>query len=99
MLDTNVIYIVIGLASLVVGTLVGWFIMKRSIKAKDSLAMSKAQSILKEAESEAEVLKKNKILEAKEKFLQLKTEHEKVISEKDRNINAAENRLKQKETA
>ena len=31
--------------------------------------------------------------------MQLKSEHEKVISEKDKNINAAENRIKQKETA
>ena len=37
-------------------------------------------------------------LEAKEKFFQLKTEHEKAIVEKDKNINIAENRIKQKET-
>ncbi|MCX6291733.1 MAG: ribonuclease Y [Bacteroidetes bacterium] len=98
-MDINVINIVIGLAAFVVGIIVTWIVVKRSMKAKDDAALSKAQSILKEAESEAEVLKKNKILEAKEKFLQLKTEHEKVISEKDRNINAAENRIKQKEAA
>jgi ribonuclease Y len=57
----------------------------------------KSTNILKEAEAEAEVLKKDKILQAKEKFLQLKSEHEKVINEKNQRILSAENRLKQRE--
>ncbi len=94
-----IINIIVGLVSLLVGILAAWLLIKKSMKAKDGAAISKAQSILREAEAEAEVIKKNKILEAKEKFLQLKSEHEKVISEKDRNLNAAENRFKQKESA
>ena len=81
-----------------IGGFIAWAIVKRSYKAKELIAGDKAKMILKEAESEAEVLKKNKILEAKEKFFQLKTEHEKAIVEKDKNINIAENRIKQKET-
>jgi len=50
-----------------------------------------------EAESEAEMIKKDKILQAKEKFLQLKTEHEKVINEKNSKILMAENKIKQRE--
>ena len=42
-------------------------------------------------------MKNEKILQAKEKFLQLKTEHEKIISEKNQQILVAENRIKQKE--
>jgi ribonuclease Y len=57
----------------------------------------KSRKIISEAESEAEVIKKEKILQAKEKFLQLKTEHEKVINEKNGRIAQAENRIKQKE--
>ena len=97
--DEIIITTIVGLTSLLLGILIAWLLIRRSMKAKDGVALSKAQIILKEAESEAEVIKKNKILEAKEKFLQLKTEHEKVISEKDRNMNAAENRVKQKEAA
>ena len=95
---TIIILIATGVAALVIGGLISWAIVKRSYKAKESIAGDKAKMILKEAESEAEVLKKNKILEAKEKFFQLKTEHEKAIGEKDKNINIAENRIKQKET-
>jgi ribonuclease Y len=45
----------------------------------------------------AEVVKKEKILQAKEKFLQLKSEHEKFIHEKNEEVARNENRLKQKE--
>jgi ribonuclease Y len=55
-------------------------------------------NIIREAEVEAEVLKKDKILQAKERFLQLKSEHEKVINEKNQKILIVENRLKQRET-
>ena len=40
--------------------------------------------------------RKKKILQAKERFLQLKTEHEKVINEKNNWIGQAENRIKQR---
>ena len=99
MTDEILILIIVGIGALLLGVLIAWLVIRRSMKSKEGAAASKAQSIIKEAEAEAEVLKKNKILEAKEKFLQLKTEHEKVISEKDRNINVAENRVKQKEAA
>jgi len=42
-------------------------------------------------------LKKNKLLEAKERFLQMKAEHEQQINEKNNNINQRENSVKQKE--
>jgi len=60
-------------------------------------AEKKGDVFLKEAEVKAEGLKNEKILQAKEKFLQLKTEHEKIISEKNQQILVAENRIKQKE--
>ncbi len=99
-MDQNLIIITISaVVALILGIAIGWFILKRSIKVKESVAGDKAKAIIKEAEAEADVLKKNRILEAKEKFLQLKTEHEKAITEKDKNINIAENRIKQKEAA
>ncbi len=54
--------------------------------------------IIREAESESEVIKKDKMLQAKERFLQLKTEHEKYINERNNRVNVAESRIKQKET-
>ena len=50
----------------------------------------KSKKIISEAEAEAEVLRKEKILQAKERFLQLKSEHEKVINEKNNWIGQAE---------
>jgi len=62
-----------------IGFAISRFLLNKALKARENAANSKAKAILKEAENEAEVLKKNKILEAKEKFLQLKSEHEKAI--------------------
>lgn len=78
----------------VVGLLIG--IALANTLLKKSLE-KKSQQVLKDAEAEGEVLKKEKILQAKEKFLQLKTEHEKVINEKNNHLQVAENRIKQKE--
>ncbi|MBK6397486.1 MAG: ribonuclease Y [Bacteroidetes bacterium] len=98
--EISLLYLLIGvIVALIVGYVLANSLAKKAALQKEQVAGDKAKIIIKEAESEAEVLKKNKILEAKEKFLQLKSEHEKVISEKDKNINAAENRIKQKETA
>ena len=97
--DINLLYLLIGVVvSLIAGFVLANSLAKKATLAKTQLAGDKAQIIIREAEAEAEVIKKNKILEAKEKFLNLKTEHEKAISEKDKVINAAENRIKQKET-
>lgn len=56
---------------------------------------SKYDSILKEAETEAEVIKKNKLLEVKEKFLNKKADLEKEVSIRNQKIQQAENKLKQ----
>ena len=65
----------------------------------DKAINGKKRKILSEAEAEGEVIKKDKILQAKEKFLQLKAEHEKYINEKNSKIAGIENKMKQKETA
>ena len=81
---------IVGLACLIVGSAVGYVLFQLILKKQK-------ESIIKEAETEAEVLKKERILQAKEKFLQLKTEHEKVINERNNKVIQAENRIKQKE--
>ena len=57
----------------------------------------KTRQLVQDAEAEAEMIKKEKALQAKEKFLQLKAEHEKVINERNSKLAAAENKLKQRE--
>ena len=55
------------------------------------------EKIIKEAETEAEVIKKNKLLEVKEKFLNKKADLEKKVAIRNQKIQQAENKLKQRE--
>ncbi len=91
-MDTNsTIFIGAGaLGGILLGVLITYLIIKKSNQ-------NKANKIIKEAEAEAEVIKKEKMLQAKEKFLQLKAEHEKSINEKNQALQIAENKAKQKE--
>ncbi|MES2284830.1 MAG: ribonuclease Y [Bacteroidota bacterium] len=82
--------ITVALIGLVLGAIIAFLVIKKSNEGK-------ATNIVKDAEAKAEVIKTDKILQAKEKFLQLKAEHEKVINEKNQNILQAETRIKQKE--
>ena len=52
---------------------------------------------LKKAEEEAEMVKKNKMVEAKEKFIALKLEHDNAVREQDKRIQQQEQRLQQRE--
>ena len=58
---------------------------------------TKYDTIIKEAETEAEVIKKNKLLEVKEKFLNKKADLEKEVAQRNQKIQQAENKLKQRE--
>ncbi len=86
----NGLTLVFSLAALVLGCGASYLIWQQALR-------NKSRKIISEAESEAEVIKKEKILQAKEKFLQLKAEHEKVINEKNGRISIAESRIKQRE--
>ena len=83
--------IIIAIASVVAGGLLTITFLRKGIAKKGEL-------LLNEAKNQAEVNKKDKILQAKEKFLQLKADHEKYINEKNIIISRNENRIKQKET-
>lgn len=88
--------------SAIVGIAIGFFIAKILERNNASHVISRAKksatSILKEAKSEAESIKKDKILQAKEKFLELKAEHEKVILGRDKKISDTEKRTRDKES-
>lgn len=91
-------YIIIAaLGGLVAGALISFLLTRKNNQQIIASAEEKAKLLVKEAETKGEILLKDKMLEAKERFYQLKTEHEKHISEKDKNILQAENRIKQKE--
>ena len=85
-------YIVVPIVTFVVGGLLTWLGMR-------FLLRSKYDSILQEAEKEAEVIKKNKMLEVKEKFLHLKADLEKQVAQRNSKIQSVEAKLKQRELA
>jgi ribonuclease Y len=99
-METNTILIIVG--SIVVGLIIGVVITKILEKNNASKlvknAKKEAASILKEANHEGESLKKDKILQAKEKFIELKSEHEKVILSRDKKMAEAEKRTRDKES-
>ena len=96
-MDQTVIFIIIGVISLIVGVTAGRFLFAKNTKKQIEEAELQAQNILKEAESRAETIKKEKQLEAKERFVQLKSEHDKEVLERNRKLSDAESRIKQKE--
>lgn len=98
-MDNNIIFLIVAG---IIGIGIGFFIAKLLEKKKASGIITNAkqtsQNILKEAKSEGEALKKDKILQAKEKFIELKSEHEKVILSRDKKIAEAEKRTRDKES-
>jgi len=89
-----IVYVLLGIA---IGVVIGRFLLRSLLKKQEIAAQNKAKRILKEAEQEAEMLKKNRLLEAKEKFLHLKTEHEREVNQKNNTLNQRENSIRQKE--
>ncbi|WP_242157435.1 ribonuclease Y [Aestuariivivens sediminis] len=98
-MDNLIIFIIGGV---VLGLIIG-FIIAKSIEKSNASKLIKdakrsAASILKEANNEGEAIKKDKILQAKEKFIELKAEHEKVILARDKKMAEAEKRTRDKES-
>ncbi len=98
-MDQNVLFIIIGVTALIVGLIAGRIFFAKNTKKQVEEAEHLAQNILKEAELRAETIKKEKQVEAKERFVQLKAEHERDVLERNRKVLDSENRAKQKELA
>ncbi len=98
-MEPTVLYIIIGVVALVAGLIAGKVLFAKNTKKQLEEAEAQAQSLIKEAELRAETIKKEKQLEAKEKFVQLKAEHDKEVLDRNRKINESENRIKQKEVS
>jgi len=95
----DIIFIIIAaIVGLIIGFLISKTIDNKSAAGTLKTAEKKAAKLLEDAEKEGTNLKKNKIFQAKEKFIELKSEHEKVIISKDQKINEAEKRTKDKES-
>ena len=84
------LYIITGFVGLLVGAVIAYIL-------SNSRLNKKVQTRLEEAENQAEAIKRDKLLEVKEKFLNKKAELEKEVQIRDQKLQQNENRLRQKE--
>jgi ribonuclease Y len=87
----NIVFI---LAALIVGLALGYVVfvaMRKTQLEKDK------QSIIEEAKLQGENIKKDRILEAKEKYMQLRSDYEQETNRRSNELGNSENRIKQKE--
>src|SRR5574344_2701038 len=82
--------IIIAVASLIVGGVVGFVIFRYVVTGKYN-------EMIASAEKSADVIKEKKLLEVKEKFLNKKSELEKEVQVRNQHIQQSENKLKQRE--
>ena len=86
----TMVTIAIAIVCFIIGAGLSYLFFRYGLKTK-------YDNIIKEAETEAEVIKKNKLLEVKEKFLNKKADLEKEVAIRNQKIQQAENKLKQRE--
>ncbi|MDA0774463.1 MAG: ribonuclease Y [Bacteroidetes bacterium] len=87
-----------GIAGLGLGLLLSKIIQTNKANTIISSAENKAKNIIQNAKHKGERIRKDKIFQAKERFIELKGEHEKVILEREKKILESENRIKEKES-
>lgn len=96
-MELSIVTLIVAIAALLVGIVAGKFIFAKDTKKKVEEADLHAQNLIKEAELRAETVRKEKEVAAKEKFVQLKAEHEKEVLERNRKVGEGEARIRQKE--
>lgn len=93
--------IIIGVICLVIGAVAGMFFSKSSLNTKAKFIIDDAQknadNLIEKANVQAESIKKEKNLQAKEKFLELKSQHDADIQAREKKMQDAEKRTKDKE--
>src|SRR5690554_2152470 len=99
-MQTTVITVVAGIvATIILSLMLSNVLYRRKLRKRQREAEEKAQLIIKEAEITAENIKKDKILEAKEKILKMRSEFEEESNRKKSLIINNEQKLKQREQA
>jgi ribonuclease Y len=96
-MDPIIIYIIIGAAALILGIVLGKLVFAKNTQKQIAEAEQQAQKIIADGNLQAENLKKEKLLEAKEKFVQLKADHERDVLQRNQKLVESEARIKQKE--
>ena len=96
-MEPIILYIIIGAAALILGIILGKLVFAKNTQKQIAEAEHQAQKIIADGQLQAENLKKEKLLEAKEKFVQLKDDHERDVLQRNQKLVESEGRIKQKE--
>ena len=97
-MDSTIILIITGIVGVAGGFSVAKFLEKSTLNNLVKNAKKEASNIVRDATNDAENIKRDKMLQAKEKFIELKAEHEQVILSRDRKVAEVEKRVRDKES-
>lgn len=97
MSDVTIVVLISAVVSIAIGLLIGSLLSRRKAQKTTEETLEKSKLIIKEAEIAAENLKKDKILEAKEKILKMRSEFEEEANRKKNQIISNEQKIKQRE--
>ncbi|ACU06976.1 Hydrolase (HAD superfamily) [Flavobacteriaceae bacterium 3519-10] len=99
---TTTVAIIIGIVCLIAGAAIGMLFSKSSLNTKAKFilddARKNAENLLDKANVQAESIRKEKQLQAKEKFLELKSQHDADIQSREKKMQETEKRIKDKES-
>jgi ribonucrease Y len=96
-MGSTIIAVVVAIGALIIGIFLGKIIFAKNTKQQVDDADALAKKTIEDAKTLAETLKEKKILEAKEHFLQLKSTHEKEVTQRNQKIVENENKIKQQQ--
>ena len=96
-MEPYIISIITGVVALIIGVIAGKQLFSKNTRKQVEEAQIMAEKIIADGQIQAETLKKEKLLEAKEKFVQLKSDHDRDVLQRTQKINESENKIKQKE--
>ncbi len=97
-MDSTLILIITGIIGIAGGYIIAKIMEKSNVSGMVESAKKEAALILRDANLEGESTKKDKILQAKEKFIELKAEHEEVIKNREMKVIEVEKRILVKES-
>lgn len=89
--------IIAAVVAIVVGFLIGYFLMQKVLKERNDATALEAQNALADAQREAESMKREALVEAKDEVLKMKQDAERESKERMKAVRSSENHLNQRE--
>lgn len=89
--------IIAAVVAIVVGFLIGYFLMQKVLKERNDAMALEAQNVLADAQREAESMKREALVEAKDEVLKMKQDAERESKERMKAVRSSENHLNQRE--